>query len=161
MGDRSVSSVVVKTRYEPGLLAVYGSLKPGGPAYEDFLEFAENTGRGHLLPGFTDAGVDGTCTVTATLYDRGRYPGVRIGAGVTRVHLMHVADEATWRLIDDYEDADRVGLPSEYARVRIEVTVDGAEPGALVQAWIYEVVDPIDHEPVVAHGDWGKHVDER
>ena len=136
---------------------MYGSLKPGGPAWGDFLEFAALTGREHLLPNFTDAGIDGTCTVTATLYDRGRYPGVRIGDGVTRVHVMHVANEATWRLIDEYEGWAPEGLPSEYERVQIDVATDDA----VVSAWIYEVVDPIDDEPVVRHGDWGRHVADR
>lgn len=144
--------------YAPGLLAVYGSLKPGGPAWGDFLEFAAMTQRGHLLENFTDAGVDGTCHVAATLYDRGRYPGVRIGDGVTKVHLMRVADESTWRLIDEYEGWAPEGLASEYHRVLIDVTTNDA---VVVQAWIYEVVDAIDDEPVVPHGDWGQHVAER
>ena len=143
--------------YEPGFLAVYGSLKPGGPAWGDFLEFAELTQRTHLLGNFTDAGIDGTCTVAATLYDRGRYPGVRIGSGSTKVHLMHVADEATWRLIDESEGWAPEGLPSAYHRVVIQVTTEDAQH----TAWIYEVVDPIDDEPVVHHGDWGQHVADR
>lgn len=145
------------TMFEPGHLAVYGSLKPGGPAWEDFLRFAALTGREHLLTSFTDAGVDGTCTVNATLYDRGRYPGIRIGAGTTRVHLMHVANAETWTLIDEYEGWAPAGLPSEYERVQIDVAVDEGT----MRAWIYQVVDAIDDEVVVAHGDWERHVEQR
>lgn len=152
-----MTSSVAKKLYEPGYLAVYGSLKPGGPAWEDFLGYAAMTQREHLLGLFTDAGIDGTCTVAATLYDRGRYPGVRIGSGVTKVHLMHVASAETWRLIDEYEGWAPIGLPSEYQRVEIDVLAGDAT----LRAWIYEVVDSIDDEPVVGHGDWQQHVEQR
>lgn len=152
-----MTSPAAEGLYEPGYLAVYGSLKPGGPAWEDFLGYAAMTNREDLLPLFVDAGIDGSCSVEATLYDRGRYPGVRIGSGVTKVHLMHVGSSQTWQLIDEYEGWAPIDLPSEYQRVEIDVLVGDAT----IRAWIYEVVDAIDNEPVVEHGDWEQHVEQR
>ena len=134
------------------LLAVYGSLVPGGRTWNDFIAFARERGQADIESRLE---VVGSGTVTGTLHDLGSYPGIVRGRDPVRVTVIRVADSDDLALLDEYEEFDPSSpQTSEYVREFWPVDVDGGAIGA----WVYVYRYPIPANSVVDHGDWEAHL---
>lgn len=137
---------------DASLLAVYGSLVPGGRTWDDFVAFAREHGQADIASRLD---VVGTGTVTGTLHDLGSYPGIVRGRDSVRVTLIRVAHSADLALLDEYEEFDPASPQiSEYVREFWPVDVEGGAIGA----WVYVYRYPIPADSVVDHGDWEAHL---
>lgn len=121
-------------------LAVYGTLRPGGRAYEAF-NLASRTR--HL----------GACRLRGRLVDLGGYPGLIDGGESVAADLLAVDDAALWAELDIYEgpgyDRRIVALIAPAVQAMAWVwtgAVDGASPvpGNDWSCRTSEEVDPAD-----------------
>lgn len=118
------------------LLAVYGTLM-SGQSYDGRPD-VETLMRSR-----------GPCRIPGTLYSEGDYPWLVHGPGEVAGELYEVLDDATFALLDAYENeghhtADGSG---HYARVRVRLL----EPD--VEAWVYAWEGAERGEPI-DDGDW-------
>ena len=116
----------------PVRMAFYGSLRPGGGAWE---QLRLDT-RVRLL---------GRCGLEGLLIDLGDYPGLIPGPGRVVADVVEIPDAATLALLDDYEgyESDR----SAFVRVLRPV-----EPWGPL--WIYDYRGPVAGRPAIPSGDW-------
>jgi gamma-glutamylcyclotransferase (GGCT)/AIG2-like uncharacterized protein YtfP len=116
----------------PVRMAFYGSLRPGGGAWEQLRLAA----RVHVL---------GRCELDGTLLDLGDYPGLVPGPGRVVADVVAVSDPVTLALLDDYEgfESDRSAF------VRVLRQVDPWGP-----LWVYEYRGPTTGYPAIPSGDW-------
>jgi len=136
----------------PTLLAVYGSLVPGGRTWNSFVEFAQTKGAPDIA---TRMPVVCTGTVQGTLHDLGDYPGMVRGRETVKVTIIRIEDAGDLALLDEYEEFDPASpLTSEYVREFWPVDVGGGSIGA----WVYVYQYPIPENRVVEHGDWEAHL---
>jgi gamma-glutamylcyclotransferase (GGCT)/AIG2-like uncharacterized protein YtfP len=106
---------------------VYGTLKPGGIGYQQFL------GRNSVQSNPVMA--------RGRLYDLpAGYPAMTVGDGWVRGYVLGLADPSLLARLDDYEDyhPERPESENLYYRVEIEVfAADLQAPVCLGQAWAY------------------------
>lgn len=137
---------------DPKLLAVYGSLVPGGRTWDAFLEHAHTKGEPDIA---TRMEVVGSGTVSGTLHDLGAYPGIVQGRDTVTVTLVRIASEADLALLDEYEEFEPASpQTSEYVREFWPVCVEGGSIGA----WVYVYRYPVPEDRIVEHGDWEAHL---
>jgi gamma-glutamylcyclotransferase (GGCT)/AIG2-like uncharacterized protein YtfP len=125
---------------------VYGTLKPGGVGYRQFLQPypvqatpAQARGRLYHLP----AG----------------YPAMTLGDGWVQGVLLTIAEPSLLTKLDDYEDyhPERPDTENLYYRAEIEVFGTGTRPLYLGLSWVY-LMQPIGLEDLegrwLESGDW-------
>jgi gamma-glutamylcyclotransferase (GGCT)/AIG2-like uncharacterized protein YtfP len=129
---------------DPGsLLFVYGTLRRdvGAPAYRLLARHGTLFDRGHV-PGL--------------LFDVGRYPALRLGAGPGErvAGEVHVLRAPRWALagLDRYEGV--AGGAGQYRRVRVAVAT---RAHGRVKAWVYEYLGDTSRLALVASGDYARH----
>jgi gamma-glutamylcyclotransferase (GGCT)/AIG2-like uncharacterized protein YtfP len=98
----------------------------------------------------------GTATVSARLYDIGRYPGLVLAAGSgLQVHgdvfsLHH--PERLLRILDEYEECSPgFSRPQEYRRIRTRARL---KQGGSITAWVYEYRHPVRNRKRIIQGDY-------
>ena len=118
------------------LLAAYGTLMRG-------QEYAGRPDVESLLRHV------GPCRIAGTLYSEGDYPWLVAGEGEVAGDLFEVLDEATFAVLDAYENEGRhtADGAGRYERRRVELL----EPD--VEAWVYVWEGPARGEPLDA-ADW-------
>lgn len=127
---------------------VYGTLKPGGVGYRQFLQHypvqatpAQARGRLYHLP----AG----------------YPAMTLGKGWVQGVLLTIAEPSLLATLDDYEDyhPERADPENLYYRTEIEVFAPGTGTPrlSLGMSWVY-LMQPTRVETLEGHwlesGDW-------
>ena len=112
------------------IIFVYGTLRAGGSNH-------------FRLSG---AGTLGAGSVRGRLYRVDWYPALfaDAAAGPVLGELFAVSTD-TLAALDAFEGR-------EYRRVRIAVTP--ADGGELVNAWVWEFIEPVDESRRIANGDW-------
>ncbi len=91
----------------------------------------------------------GECTAPGLLYNLGRYPGLKEGAGVIHGELYEIKDETILAILDEFEagDDNNPDLPG-FTRKRITAI----EPN--VEAWIYYYDGKPDESQRILSGKW-------
>lgn len=122
-------------------LAVYGTLRPGGRAYESFA-LGERTR--HIGP----------CRIAGRLVDLGGYPGLVPSHGAdgkgAAGDLLEVLDPALWDELDRYEGPDyrrvaaRLIAPNVDAQLWVWRHDPGAAPSVPGNDWSLRQSDEID-----------------
>jgi gamma-glutamylcyclotransferase (GGCT)/AIG2-like uncharacterized protein YtfP len=125
---------------------VYGTLKPGGVGYRQFLQQysvqatpAQTRGRLYDLP----AG----------------YPAMTLGDGWVQGVLLTIPEPSLLAKLDNYEDyhPERADAENLYYRAEIEVFGTGTSPLSLGLSWVY-LMQPSGVEDLggrwLENGDW-------
>ncbi|HEX8522672.1 MAG TPA: gamma-glutamylcyclotransferase family protein [Tepidisphaeraceae bacterium] len=115
---------------------------------------------GTLIPGCEPAAMRSACsalevlqdaTVTGTLYDLGRFPGVVLGEGLVRGTLLRVPSDL-WTVLDRYEACPGPDCEDGlFSRVRTQATLADR---SLIDCWIYVYNRSLASAAVVASGSW-------
>lgn len=136
---RTRSRQLAADRVRGGVLFVYGTLLPGGPAHR-------------RLAGLADLG---PASVAGRLYAHEGYPGLRPPRGAhERVHgrLYGRLDAQRLAALDRYEDAHpHARARGEYRRVSCVAARPG---GRAVRAWVYAYRHPLPAARRLADGRW-------
>jgi gamma-glutamylcyclotransferase (GGCT)/AIG2-like uncharacterized protein YtfP len=128
----------------PQRLVLYGSLRRDQPA---FRHLGLHRMLDHRGPGL----------VRGTLYDLGSYPGfVAAGCGLVHGDLFAITDEAVLRRLDDFEGY-HPDDPAASLYLRRPISLE--RPAG--EAWIYVYNRDPGAAPVVACGDWLRHLTAR
>lgn len=117
-------------------IVLYGTLMQGEPAH---------------LPLRLDRALVflGPCRFRGILFDLGRYPGYRRGAGTVRGQLFAVPDPRVVAVLDAFEEYDPANpAASPFVRERIRLV----QPGGA--AWAYRLNLPAPSARRVPSGDW-------
>jgi gamma-glutamylcyclotransferase (GGCT)/AIG2-like uncharacterized protein YtfP len=131
----------------PLSIFVYGTLKPGGVGYQQFL------GRYSVqsIPA----------VARGQLYDLpAGYPAMTVGDGWVQGVVLGLADPSVLAKLDAYEDYDpeRPAADNLYYRTEIEVfAADAQAPAILGRAWVY-LMQPSQIQALGGHylasGNW-------
>jgi gamma-glutamylcyclotransferase (GGCT)/AIG2-like uncharacterized protein YtfP len=119
-----------------GHIAFYGLLNPGHGPFERLRLGAA------LEPA-------GPCLIPGRLYDLGRYPGLRRGAGAVRGRLFRIRDRRVLRALDAFEEVRR-DRPRLSLYLRRPLTL--LDPP--VRAWVYVYNRPPGPGSRLAEGRW-------
>lgn len=138
---------------DPLRVAVYGSLVPGSATWTDFEDYAH--GRG-LIDTDRRISVVGETTISGTLVDLGRYPGLQPGPGRTKATVIILDSAETLALLDAYEEV-RPGPGPGYYRNFLPVT-GGDETSGGRGAWVYLWRGEVPEYRQVQSGDWDLHL---